>query len=191
MGTFLTNHAQAIWAADLLTVHTLTFRTRSVLFFRSHGRRELVHLQVTAHPTAAWVGRQLIEATPWGRQPPSLLRDRDRGYGSDFGSRAEARGIQTRLTSFRAPKANAIAERIVPTLRHEGRDHLLIFDEPHLRRVLTEDVAYDNTDRPHRRVALTPPLPASHRPVPAGAIRSRPVLGGLHHSSSHSSSRAA
>jgi hypothetical protein len=62
--TFLRNHAAAIWAADLFTVQTLTFRTLYVLLFISHGRRELVHLAVTAHPTAPWVWRQLIEATP-------------------------------------------------------------------------------------------------------------------------------
>jgi putative transposase len=66
-GTFLRRHAHAIWAADLLTVRTLTFRTLYVLFFIAHGRRELIHVAVTAHPTAAWVWRQLIEATPWGR----------------------------------------------------------------------------------------------------------------------------
>jgi hypothetical protein len=70
--TFLRNHARAIWAADLLTVPTLTFKTLYVLFFIAHGRRELVYFQVTAHPTAAWVWRPHIKATPWGRQPPYL-----------------------------------------------------------------------------------------------------------------------
>jgi hypothetical protein len=66
-GTFLRTHAHAVWAADRLTVQTLTFKTLSVRFFITHSRRELVHAHVTAHPTAAWVWRQLIEATPWGR----------------------------------------------------------------------------------------------------------------------------
>ncbi|HEV2125566.1 MAG TPA: hypothetical protein VGW38_22670 [Chloroflexota bacterium] len=65
-GTFLRNHAHAIWAADLFTVQTVTFRTRYVLFFITHERRALVHAAVTAHPTAAWVWRQLVEATPGG-----------------------------------------------------------------------------------------------------------------------------
>src|SRR5438067_7890015 len=82
--TFLANHRPRIWAADLFTVQTLTFRTLYGLLFVTHGRRELVHVKVTASPAAAWVWRQLIEATPWGRKPRYLLRDRDRAYGGDF-----------------------------------------------------------------------------------------------------------
>ncbi len=74
--TFLRSHAHAIWAADLFTVQTVAFRTLSVLFFVTHGRRELVHLAVTAHPTAAWVWQRLMEATPWGQKPTYLIRDR-------------------------------------------------------------------------------------------------------------------
>jgi putative transposase len=179
--TFLRNHAHAIWAADLLAVQTLTFKTLYVLFFIAHGRRELVHVAVTAHPTAARVWRQLVEATPWGRHPTYLIRDRDRVYGGDFVRRAARLGIDTLLTPYRAPKANAIAERVVRTLRNECLDHVLIFNDGHLRSVLDEYLTYYNTERPHRSLALEPPLPASRSPVPTGAIRSRPVLGGLHH----------
>jgi transposase InsO family protein len=179
--TFLRNHAHAIWAADLLTVQTLTFKTLYVLFLITHGRRELVHFAVTAHPTAAWAWRHLIEATPWGRHPRFLLRDRDRVYGSDFTSHAKAIGVETRLTPFRAPKANGIAERVVRTLRNECLDHVLILNEQHLRALLTEYVAFYNTERPHRSLALEPPLPAARSPGPTGAIRSWSVLGGLHH----------
>jgi hypothetical protein len=68
---FLHNHAHHLWAADLLTVPTLAFKTLYVLVFIAHGRRELVHVNVTANPTAAWLWRQLIEATPWARNPAS------------------------------------------------------------------------------------------------------------------------
>ncbi len=180
-GTFLRNHARAIWAADLLTVQTLTFRTLYVLFFISHGRRGLLHVAVTAHPTAAWVWRQVIEATAWGHQPTYLIRDRDRVYGGAFAARAKALGIRTLLTPFHAPRANAIAERVVRTLRNECLDHLLILNKQHLRIVLAEYVAYYNADRPHRSLALEPPLPASRSPALTGPISSRPVLGGLHH----------
>jgi len=179
--TFLRNHAHAIWAADLLTVQTLTFRTLYVLFFITHGRRELVHVAVAAHPTAAWVWRQLMEATAWGSQPTYLIRDRDRVFGGDFAARARVLGIQTLLTPFRAPKANAIAERVVRTLRNNCLDHRLILNEQHLRVVLGEHVAYYNADRPHRSLALAPPTPASRDPAAGGAITARPVLGGLHH----------
>jgi transposase InsO family protein len=96
--------------------------TLYVLLFVSHGRRELVHLNVTPSPTAAWVWRQLIAATPWGRAPRYIVRDRDAVYGRDFVSRAKRLGITSLLTPIRAPRANAIAERVVRTLRHECLD---------------------------------------------------------------------
>ncbi len=102
-------------------------------------------------------------------------------YGSEFAARAKAMGVQTLLTPFRAPKANAIAERVVRTLRNECLDHVFILNERHLRSVLAEYVAFYNTERPHRSLALEPPLPASRNPVPTGTVRSRPVLSGLHH----------
>src|SRR5207245_8102639 len=118
-----------VWAGDLLTVQTLTFRTLSVLVFISQARRELVHLNVTASPTAAWVWRQLIQATPWGRQPRYLVRDRDAAYGRDFVQRVRGLGIEALLTPVRAPRANAVAERLVGTLRRECLDRVIILNE--------------------------------------------------------------
>jgi transposase InsO family protein len=177
--TFLVNHAHHMWAADLLTVQTLTFKTLYVLVFIAHGRRELLHLNVTANPTAAWVWRQLIEATPWGREPRHLLRDHDAVYGRDFRQRAQRIGIDALATPIASPRANAIAERFIGTLRRECLDHLIIVDEQHLRSVLGEFVQYYNLERPHRTLCLETPVPAC-RPV-EGRVRSRPVLGGLHH----------
>jgi transposase InsO family protein len=183
--TFLRTHAHAIWAAALFAVQTLAFRTLYVLFFISHGRRELVHLAVTAHPTAAWVWQQLREATPWSRKPTYLVRDRDRVYGGAFVPRAEAVGIRTLLTPFRAPRANAVAERVIRTLRQECLDHVLVLDERHLQAVLQEYAAFYNTERPHRSLALEPPLLRDKvRPAPSGPpgrVIARPILGGLHH----------
>src|ERR671929_90062 len=96
--TFLRNHAHHLWAADLFTVPTLTFKTLYVLVFIAHGRRELVHVNVTSNPTAAWVWRQLLEATPWGNKPRYLLRDRDHVYGGAFRERARRLGIETLLS---------------------------------------------------------------------------------------------
>jgi transposase InsO family protein len=186
--TFLANHAAQIWAADLFTVPTVTFRTLFVLLFISHDRRELVHVRVTAHPTAAWVWRQLLEATAWRRQPKYLLRDRDSVYGRDFVTKAQRLGIDALLTPFRAPRANALAERVIRTLRQECLDHVLIFDERHLETVLAEYVRYSNTERPHRSLTLMPPRPSapsaptSHVPgASPGHVVVRPTLGGLHH----------
>jgi transposase InsO family protein len=177
--TFLANHRPDLWAADLFTVQTLAFKTLYVLVFIAHGRRELVHVNVTAHPTAAWVWRQLLEATPWGRQPRYLLRDRDAVYGGDFSERARRLGIETLLSPVRAPRANAVAERVIGTLRRECLDRLIVVNERHLRTILAEFVGYYNAQRPHRTLGLETPIQAS-RPS-TGPIRPRAVLGGLHH----------
>ena len=177
--TFLAHHAQAIWAADLFVVQTLTFQTLYVLFFISHGRRQLVHFEVTANPTAAWVWRQLIEATPWNREPNYLIHDRDRVWGADLDRRTLGLGIKSLQTPIRAPRANAVAERWVRTVRRECLDHLIPLNERHLRAILSEFVHYYNYDRPHRSLGLQPPTP---RPQTRhGGITVRPVLGGLHH----------
>src|SRR5438552_16283672 len=113
--TFLTNHAHHLWAADLFTVPTLAFKTLYVLVFIAHGRRELVHVNVTANPTAAWVWRQVIEAMPWASKPRHLLRDHDAVYGHDFRRRARRIGIDAIASPIHAPKANASAvERPIP-----------------------------------------------------------------------------
>jgi transposase InsO family protein len=177
--TFLANHSQAIWAADLFVIQTLTFQTLYVIFFISHGRRQLLHVEATAHPTAGWVWRQLIEATPWDRKPRYLIHDRDRVWGADFSPRLARLGIKSLRTPIQAPRANSVGERWVRTIRRECLDHLIPLSERHLRRILAEFVDYYNHDRPHRSLGLQAPL----RKLQAsqGRIVARPVLGGLHH----------
>jgi len=177
--TFLANHAHHLWAADLLTVPTLTFKTLYVLVFIAHGRRELVHVNVTANPTTAWVWRQVIEATPWGRTPRHILPDRDTVYGRDFRARAERIGMDAIATPVRSPRANAVAEKVIGTLRRECLDHVIVLNQQHLAAVLTEFVRYYNTERPHRTLRLETPEPRVRPAI--GPVRSRPVLHGLHH----------
>jgi transposase InsO family protein len=147
--------------------------------FIAHGRRELMHVNVTANPTAAWVWRQLIEATPWGQKPRHLLRDRDAVYGRDFRQRARRMGIDSIATPIRSPRANPVAERVIGMLRRECLDHLMVLDEQHLASVLAEFVRCYNQDRPHRTLGLQPP--ELRLRSTDGPIRSRPVLNGLHH----------
>ena len=170
--TFLRLHAGQIRATDLFTVQTLTFRTFYLLLVASHDRRRIEHWNVTRHPNADWIWRQIIKETPW---------DRDASYGRDFATRAASLGIRTILTPVRAPQANAIAERCIGTLRRECLDHCIVLNERHLRAVLREYVAYYNGHRPHRSLGLEPP--DGPRPIPTQRRRivSRPILGGLHH----------
>ncbi len=121
----------------------------------------------------------MIEATPWGQHPKYLIHDRDRVYGADFATRLAGLGIESVRTPVRAPRANAIGERVVRTLRRECLDHILPLSERHVRAVLAQFATYYNRDRPHRSLGLETPIP-SHRPV-AGKLVTRLVLGGLHH----------
>ena len=157
-------------------------RTLYVFVVIDHGRRRIRHWNVTEHPIAPWIWQQMIEATAWGQQPGFLIRDRDRSYGGDFIARARRLGIETILTPVRVPNANAIAERVIGTLRRECRDHVIAVNEQHLRRVLGEYVQHYNAMRPHRSLSLD--SPEGRSPVqrtPSQRVVSKPVLGGLHH----------
>ena len=125
------------------------------------------------------IWRQVLEATPWGRRPVFLIRDRDRVWGTDFAANSAAIGIETVLTPFPAPNANSVAVTLIGTLRRECLDHMIIFNERHLKTVLTEFISYYNRDRPHRSLSLGTPPPGDN---PAGGVvQTRQVLGGLHH----------
>lgn len=180
---FLKQHAKDIWACDFLTVRTLSFQTLYVFFLIHHATREVVQVRVTRHPTSAWTGQQLVNACFDRETPRYLIRDRDGIYGNNFSRRARSLGIEEVRTPVRAPKANAIAERFVGTLRRECLDHVLVFNERHLQRLVTGFVAYYNEHRPHRSLEQRPPCPAAcvSTGPPAVAVIAEPVLGGLHH----------
>jgi putative transposase len=162
--TFLANHAQAIWAADVFVVQTFTFQTLYVFFQISHDRRRLLHFSVTRHPTTAWVWRQLIEATPWGQHPKYLIHDRDRVYGADMARRMAGLQIESIRTPIQAPRANSFAERWVGTARREVLDHLLTFGRQHLARVLDEFIEHYHEARPHQGLGQRPCEPAELTP---------------------------
>jgi transposase InsO family protein len=180
--SFLDNHAKDIWAMDLSTVQTLTLRALYAIVFTAHDRRRIVHINVTRRPTADWVWRQLLEATPWGVQPRHLIRDRDRCYGSDLIARASNIGVRTILTPVHAPNANAVAERVIGTLRRECLDHLIVLNERYLIRVLSEYVEHYNATRPHRTLDLDSPhgREPQTKPSASAQVDRRKVLGGLH-----------
>jgi transposase InsO family protein len=180
--TFLRNHAGDIWACDFLPVTDLLFRPLYAFFVIALGPRQVVHVGVMRHPTDAWAAQQLREATPCGQRPRFLIRDNDGEYGRRFAGVAAASGIHVPRTPVRAPRANAVCERFLGSVRRACLDHLFVLGARHVTRVLREYVAYFNQDRPHQ--ALAQATPASPHDVATrgdGPVHAAPILGGLHH----------
>src|SRR5262245_25652221 len=177
--TFLHNHAHAIAGIDLCVVPTVTFERLFAFLVVGHGRRQLLWFAVTRHPTAEWLAQQIVEAFPWATAPTFVIRDNDSSYADAFTARLRAMGIRDRPTSPRSPWQNAYVERPIGTLRHDCLDHVLIFGEAHLRRVLATYSTYYNEARTHLGLCKDTPLP---RPVQrSGSIVATPILSGLHH----------
>ncbi|HSH82602.1 MAG TPA: integrase core domain-containing protein, partial [Herpetosiphonaceae bacterium] len=182
--TFLRNHAKEIWACDFLQIHDLFFRPLFAFIITELGSRRIVHVGVTRTPTDDWVAQQLREATPFGQAPKYLVRDNDAKYGAHFEAVATGTGIEVLQTPIRAPRANAICERLLGSVRRECLDHMLIVGAEHLRRVLKEYMTYFNRSRPHQGSEQRVPEPDEGSVPPTGIggnVIAFPVLGGLHH----------
>ena len=173
--TFLKNHTEAIAAIDMCIVPTLTFDLLFAFLVLGHGRRQLLWFEVTRHPTAEWLARQITEAFPWASAPAYLVRDNDRAYGHIFTSRVRAMGIRDRPISPGSPWQNGIAERLIGTVRRECLDRILIFGELQLRQVLASYAAYYNQTRTH--LALQKDAPLRRAVQRSGAIVAIPHLG--------------
>ena len=176
--TFLRNHADGIASVDFFVVPTATFNLLFGLVILRHDRRRLVHIGVTANPTADWIARQIFEAFPWDTTPTYLIRDRDGAYGQVFRRRVRAMGIRDRPVAPRSPWQNGHIERLIGSIRRECLDHLIIFGEAHLRRVLWAYANYYNGTRTHLSLGKDAPLPRAIQRD--GPIQSVPHLGGLH-----------
>ena len=177
--TFLRNHADGIAAADLFVVPTIGFKLLYGLVILGHGRRRLIHHAVTAHPTAEWIAQQIVEAFPWDQAPEYLLRDRDSLYGEVVKRRLRGLGIRDRPTAPRSPKQNAHVERLIGSIRRECIDHVMVFGEVHLRRIMSLYASYYNQTRTH--LVLRKDAPVSRSIERHGRIIAKPVVGGLHH----------
>ena len=152
-----------------------------VFLVLENARRRIIHFNVTESPTAAWTGQQIVEAIPWDSAPRYLLRDRDGKYGEDFTRRVVASDIEQVLTSPHSPWQNPFVERTIGSIRRESLDHVIIVNERHLRRVLNEYLDYYHRDRTHLGLEKDCPEPREVEPPEVGPIRSRAILGGLHH----------
>jgi putative transposase len=184
---FLHAQAQGILATDFFCVDTLLLHRLYVLFVVEHATRRVHLLGITANPNGAWVAQQarnlLMDLGDRAAQFTFLLRDRDTKFTDTFDTVFASEGIRTLRTPVQAPRANAIAERWIGTVRRELLDRMLIVNRRHLERVLAEYVTHFNHHRPHRTLDQATPL----RPLPPAAspsqlrLRRRDRLGGLIH----------
>ena len=178
-GTFLRNHAPNIAAMDLFVVPTIGFDLLYGLVIVQLARRELVWINVTAHPTAEWIAQQIVEAFSWNEAPRYLIRDRDAIYGAAVRRRLRAMGIRDKPIARGSPWQNCFAERLIGTICRECVDHVIALGERHLHQVLKSYANYYNTARTHRSLDKDAPV---SRPVQRiGRIVSHAMAGGLHH----------
>jgi transposase InsO family protein len=178
---FLNNHVKDLVSIDFFTVSTINFRILFVFLILSHNRRRIIHFNVTAHPSAAWTGRQIIQAFPWDTAPRYMIRDRDGVYGNDFTRCAQALGIKQVLTARRSPWQKPHVERVIGSIRRECLDHVIVFNENHLRRVLRRYVGYYHRSRTHLSLQKDSPESRPVEPPENGKVVEYPEVGGLHH----------
>jgi putative transposase len=181
---FLRAQAHGMLACDFFTVETAWLRTLYVLFFVEHGSRRVHLAGVSANPDGVWMRQQARNLAIEERlaNVRFLLHDRDAKFSGPFDALVRAEGVRVVKTPVRAPRANAIAERWVRTVRNECLDHVLVFGRRHLEQILRSYLAHFNAERPHRALQLAAPTGSPRsRGSPPAEIRRRDVVGGLIH----------
>ncbi len=178
---FLDNYGKEIIALDFCTVPTATFQILFVLIIMSHDRRRILHVNVTAHPTAAWTARQLREACGLDERPRDVLRDRDAIYGENFHRQAAALRIKEVTIAPRSPWQNPYAERVIGSIRRECLDHMIILGERHLKHILLSYVDYYHSARTHLSLEKDTPDTRVVQPIEKGRVIELKRVGGLHH----------
>jgi len=146
-----------------------------------HDRRYVAHFNITSHPTAHWAAQQIVEAFPFEEVPRFLLRDRDGIYGKYFRDRVKHMGIAEVLIAPRSPWQNPYVERVIGSIRRECLDHVIILNEDHLRRTLSEFLTYYHEARAHLSLDRNSPIPRPVCPPAQGKVVAKAYLGGLHH----------
>jgi putative transposase len=177
---FLRNHREAIAAMDFFTAPTPRFSVLYGFFVISHDRRQILHFNVTKHPTSLWIVQQLREAFPLESSPRFLIFDRDGKYGIEVPAAIRSLRIKPVRTSFESPWQNGVAERWVESCRHDLLDHIIALNDRHLKRLLSDYVRYYHEDRTHLALGKETPHGRTRSAEP-GRVTSYKRLGGLHH----------
>jgi hypothetical protein len=136
----------------------VTFECLFAFLVMSHGRRQLLWFAVTRYPTAAWLAQQIVEAFPWDTAPTWLVRDNDGAYGLAFTRRVRANGDSRSPDLAEVALAESVCRAADRDARRDCLDHVMIFGEQHLRRVLTLYSAYYNDTRTHLGLGKDAPL---------------------------------
>jgi putative transposase len=168
---------------DFFTVPTLTFQVLCCFFIIEHGRRKILHFNVTEHPTGPWIVQQLREAFPESCPYRYAIPDRDAKFGTDVTDLLASSGIKPKRISFRSPCQNGVAERWVGSCRRELLDHVIILNDLHLRRLIRDYISYYHVDRIHDSLEKDTPAmrPVASKPNQSARLLSFPRIGGLHH----------
>lgn len=180
---FLHDHREVLAAMDFFTVPTATLRVLYVFFVIHHARRTVLHIRVTEHPTAGWIAQQLREAFRHDAVPRYLIFDNDKKHGAEVLAVIEHMGIRRKQITPGSPWQNGAAERWVETVRRDLLDHVIVLNERHLHRLLSELAAYYHDDRTHLGLGKSTPSirAAASRPDGNAEIVGRQRIGGLQH----------
>jgi hypothetical protein len=178
---FLGNHVSCLASVDFFTVPTVRHRVLFVFVVPAHLRRRVLHFGITAHPTAAWTSRQIVEAFPWDTAPRYMIRDRDSIYGDVFRGRVKAMGIREVPIAPRSPWQSPFVERLIGSVRRDVLNHVVVLGEPHLHRVLKSYFAYYHGARCHMALDGDAPEHRDVQPPVMGKVIELPEVGGLHH----------
>jgi transposase InsO family protein len=180
--TFLRNHRDLIAGMDFFVVPTVRSQLLYVWFAIDHGRRRILHFNVTASPASSWVIQQLRSAFPNESSHRFLILDNDAIFSAELAGSIGGLGLAPTRTSFRSPWQNGTAERFVGSVRRELLDHVVVLGEGHLRRLLREYVEYYNAERAHTSIGDAPAGRESEsQPSPGAKLTALPRVGGLHH----------
>jgi transposase InsO family protein len=152
-----------------------------VLVVLRHDRRSVAHFNVTAHPTSRWVAQQITEAFPYDAAPQFLIRDRDGIFDVAFENRVRNMDIEEVVTAVQSPWQNGMCERLIGSIRRECLDHIIVVNEDHLRRILSQYFVYYHSARTHLSLERNAPIPRAVDPPENGRVVGIPHLGGLHH----------